>query len=164
MSSKLQQMLLSLASPYHLQILTKLLLVVLPADQLRVIRILDGLHRNKLPQELFNAAAKPILIQLKDEKQPKLFLEDRLENDFSKLLYILAARIRLCKSTFTIERTNQSYLVCSRLLLRLMLSFEQDKSKVKSALKSSLDNLKEVCEEEQGLIFDILGSSIPVYL
>ena len=63
-----------------------------------------------------------------------------------------------------IEGIDQSYLVCSRLLLRLMLSFEQDKSKVKSALKSSLDNLKEVCEEEQGLIFDILGCSIPVYL
>lgn len=62
------------------------------------------------------------------------------------------------------EGTDQSYLVCSRLLLKLMLSFEQDKSKVASILKASLENLKEVCEEEQGLIFDILGCSIPVYL
>ena len=55
-----QQMLLSIATPYHLKIILQLLLIV-PTDlKLNIIKILDGLHKNNLPQDLFEKAVEGI--------------------------------------------------------------------------------------------------------
>ena len=60
-SSKPQQMLLSLVTPSNLTILLKLLLVSQASVKIHLIKILDGLRRNKLPVELFDEAARPLL-------------------------------------------------------------------------------------------------------
>ena len=56
-----QQMLLSLATPYHLKILLQLLVILPPQEKLRLLKILNLFHLNKLPQELFDEAAGPLL-------------------------------------------------------------------------------------------------------
>ena len=66
-----QQMLLSLASPYHIGILLQLLVVVPPFQKLRIIKILDCLRQNKLPRQLFDDAVKPLL----EERQDLVFLQ-----------------------------------------------------------------------------------------
>jgi hypothetical protein len=64
-------MLLSLATPYYIQILIGLLPIVPPEDQINVIKILHGLHQNKLPTEIFDTAAKPLLTdKIKEQELP----------------------------------------------------------------------------------------------
>ena len=56
-----QKMLLSLVTPYNVATLLRLLLICESDAKINIIRILDGLRRNKLPIELFNEAAEPYM-------------------------------------------------------------------------------------------------------
>ena len=53
-----QQMLMTLATPYHLSIILKMLEILNPINQLDLLKILSGLHSNSLPRQLFDDAAK----------------------------------------------------------------------------------------------------------
>ena len=51
-------MLMTLATPYHLSIILKMLEILNPINQLDLLKILSGLHSNSLPRQLFDDAAK----------------------------------------------------------------------------------------------------------
>lgn len=64
-----------------------------------MIKILTSLHRNQLPRELFNDAARHLLSHesLDTTNLPKLQLLERIDvgDNYTKMLYTMAARIRL---------------------------------------------------------------------
>ena len=82
-------MLLSLASPYHIGILLQLLVILPPFQKQGILKILDCLRQNKLPRQLFDDAVKPLL----EDRQDLVFLQ-HLQGDYSKFLYVAAAKIR----------------------------------------------------------------------
>ena len=121
-------MLLSLATPNHIQILLQLLMILNPADQLTMIKILSSLHSNQLPRELFDDAARPLLENLlSDQDTPKLCLIEKLGGlgnnlySYAKLLYTMAARIRLYLGLSQTLEDHTPYHSVSRQLLRLLL-------------------------------------------
>ena len=52
-----KKMLKAVATPYHLQLLLELLTVVSPKSKLKLIKILESLMQNGIPQEVFNQAS-----------------------------------------------------------------------------------------------------------
>lgn len=150
-----QQMLLSLASPYHIGILLQLLVILPPESKLKIIKILDGLRQNKLPRQLFDDAVKPLL---GEDRKDLLFLE-HLKSDFSKFLFTAAAKIRSFEGLNKKLGRVQPYHSVSRQYLCLSLAFA-DPEKVSQALTLATKDLSMVRLAEQSLLFEMLDSAI----
>ena len=84
------KMLRTIATPYHLRLLFELLLVVSPNSKLKLIKIIENLHKVQLPATVFQSALKEPL--LKDD-QPLLLIKD-MQDPCISFLYKYAVKIR----------------------------------------------------------------------
>ena len=122
-------MLLSLVTPYNVATLLKLLLICDSDAKIHIIRILDGLRRNKLPVELFNKAAEPYMKAILAGAEKFAFFE-HVEDSYCQLLYHEAGKVtrllELSKPSQQGHRKEESnYAVC-RLLLKLAAIYQEN--------------------------------------
>lgn len=124
-----------------------------------MLKILDGLRLNKLPQSFFDETAKKVLEANKYEDLQSLVMIENLTSPYCQLLYYEAAKIRhLQAGDIKLDRREPLYAV-SRLLLRLMVN-SMEKSKADQSLDNALQQLTKASEEERAMLFELLDSSI----
>ena len=56
-----KKMLKAIATPYHIQLLLELLIVVSPASKMMLLKILESFIKNDLPADVFNQAVSKSL-------------------------------------------------------------------------------------------------------
>ena len=84
-----KKMLKTIATPYHIQLLLELLIVVSPSIKLMINIVLDNFIKNDLPADVFNQAVSTSFFP------DKLSLVYAPKNAFSMFLFEYAVRLRM---------------------------------------------------------------------
>ena len=124
-----------------------------------MLKILEGLRLNKLPQSFFDETAKKVLETSVYEDLPRLVMIDNLTSPYCQLLYYEAAKIRHFQAGHSKLDSREPLYAVSRQLLRLMVS-SMEKSKAEDALEKALSQLPTASEGERAMLFELLDSSI----
>lgn len=129
------RMIKSMATPFHVRTLCELLLVIDPSNKMNIIKVLNKIVENKIPEQVFTEAFTENQEIIKLEQKP--VFSGSISNTFAKFLYEYAFKIRVgaCKA--------KGMYSVSRQLIVLMLK-SCDKMELEAGLELSINMLKDV--------------------